>query len=194
MSSRKKRDQQGQNPNGSNRNLDGRRLRTVDTAKKLAEYLENKPKIEAQRRQEREENLKKKIEDANRLEENIKSGKMGASQGRLDAEYVESKELAEERTREAVVKAMREGMLATDRTGSESSVSVYEKGSDDEAEQHSSGSSEEAKEESKPTGGMSCFGFDEHEDEDDDSEDEEPPAQKTGADVAYAGKGKGKAL
>jgi hypothetical protein len=163
----------------------------VDTVKKLAEYLENKPKMEAQQRQEREENLKKKIEDANRLEENIKSGKMGASQGRLDAEYVESKELAEERTREAVVKAMREGILTTERTGSESSMSVDEKESDEEAEQRSSGSSEEAKEEPKPSGGVSFFGFEE--DDDDDSEDEDSPPLQSEPAAEYVGKGKGKA-
>lgn len=186
MSSRKNRNQ-NQNPNGSNRNLDGRRLRTVDEAKKLAEYLAIKPEMEQKEKEERRKRWEAVVETAERREEEIKSGKMGSGQGRLDAEYVESKEAAEERTREAVLKAMREGMLATERTGSESSMDEGEEGSEDEAEGGSSGSSEDAKAAKKEVGGRAFFGWDE--DDEDSSEDE----AAHDATPAYEGKGKAKA-
>ena len=188
MSSRKKRGEQ-QDPNGSNRNLDGRRLRTIDEAKKLAEYLAVKPDMEKKEREERKKRWEGVVAAAERREEEVKSGKAGVNQGRLDAEYVESKEAAEEKTREAVLRAMREEMAEMHRTGSESSVE-NEGASGDEGADGSSGSSEE----DKPVGddaaaGRTFFGWDDEEDDDEDEEEEETAA----APELYAGKGKGKA-
>lgn len=182
MSSRKNRQNQ-ENVNGSNRNLDGRRLRTVDEAKRLAEYLAIKPEMERKEKEERKKRWEEVVQAAERREEEIRSGKTGANQGRLDADYVESKELAEEKTREAVLKAMREGML---RTGSESESDVGSDGSKDDVGEESSGSSEDAKPDEEQSAGMRFFGWDE--DEDDENDDEESAAT-----AVYEGKGKGKA-
>ena len=190
MSSRKNRNQ-NQNTNGSNRNLDGRRLRTVDTAKRLADYLATKDDLEKEGRKEQQEKWQKTIEDADRMEEMIKSGKLGSGQGRLDAEYVESKELAEEKTREAVLKAMREGMVDVERTGSESSMEVDEDASEDEeAEEGSSGSSDDVMSKDGASAGPSFFGWDDEDDEDDEDEGED---DDHGPEPAYEGKGKAKA-
>ena len=100
MSSRK--NKTNANPNGSNRNLDGRRMRTVDEAKRLAEYLAIKPEMETREKEERRKRWESIVEAAEKREEDILKGKAGAGQGRLDAGYVESKAEAEERMREAV--------------------------------------------------------------------------------------------
>lgn len=186
MSSRKNR--QNQNVNGSNRNLDGRRLRTVDEAKRLAEYLALKPEMEKKEREEKKKRWEAVVEAAEKREAEIKSGEAGANKGRLNAEYVESKELAEEKTREAVLKAMREGMLE-ERTGSESSMDAEGESENDGGEE-SSGSSENVKQEG--TASRSFFGWDEDEDDGSDEEDAPVPAVQTDA-ATYEGKGKGRA-
>ncbi|KAF2212490.1 hypothetical protein CERZMDRAFT_8211, partial [Cercospora zeae-maydis SCOH1-5] len=166
MSSRKNRNS-NVNPNASNRNLDGRRLRTVDEAKRLAEYLAIKPEMEKKEREERKKRWQEVVEAAERKEDEIKSGKGGAAKGRLDAEWVEGKEDAESKTREAVIRAMKEEV------------------------EESSDSSEGVKvEASNGGGGRRFYGWDEDEDDDDDesSEDEEELAP------TYEGKGKGKAV
>jgi len=189
MSSRKNRQNQQPNVNGSNRNLDGRRLRTVDEAKRLAEYLAIKPEMEQREKEERKKRWETVVAATERREEEIKSGKAGGNRGRLDAEFVEGKEAAEEKTREAVLKAMREGVLGLERTGSESEVDEEGGESDEqEVEEGSSASSEEAKASGLEAGGRTFFGWDEEE-EDEDDEDEEPVA----ATQTYEGKGKGKA-
>ncbi|KAM3415665.1 hypothetical protein BST61_g9184 [Cercospora zeina] len=181
MSSRKNRNS-NVNPIASNRNLDGRRLRTVDEAKRLAEYLAIKPDMEKKEREARKKRWQEVVEAAERREEEIKSGKAGAAKGRLDAEWVEGKEDAESKTREAVIRAMKEGILE-ERTGSESSAEADE--SEDEDVEASSDSSEGVKAEaSNGVGGRSFYGWDE---DDESSEDEEGPAP------TYEGKGKGKA-
>ncbi|KAF2172005.1 hypothetical protein M409DRAFT_50605 [Zasmidium cellare ATCC 36951] len=187
MSSRKNR--QNQNVNGSNRNLDGRRLRTVDEAKKLAEYLAVKPEMEKKEREERKKRWEAVVEASERREEEIRSGKGGANQGRLNAEYVESKEEAENKTREAVLKAMREGLLQSERTGSESSENVEEDDSEGE-EEESSDSSDDPKAEAST--GSKFFGWDEDEDEDDDDDESEEDEQAEPV-PSYEGKGKGRA-
>ncbi|KAK3112279.1 Golgi membrane exchange factor (Ric1p-Rgp1p) subunit [Teratosphaeriaceae sp. CCFEE 6253] len=190
MSSRKKRGAQ-QDPNGSNRNLDGRRLRTIDEAKKLAEYLAVKPDMEKKEREERRKRWEGVVVAAERREEEVRSGKTGAGHGRLDAGYVESKEAAEEKTREAVIRAMREEMRGEGRTGSESSVEGREGESDEEG---SSGSSEEEKIIAQTAAGQSFFGW-EDEDEDEESEADGHEEAESGLPSAqYAGKGKGKAV
>ncbi|KAK4548101.1 hypothetical protein LTR36_010821 [Oleoguttula mirabilis] len=193
MSSRKNRQNQ-ENVNGSNRNLDGRRLRTVDEAKKLAEYLAIKPEMAKREKEERKKRWEAVVAAAEKREEEVRSGKTGVNQGRLDAEYVESKELAEEKTREAVLKAMREGMTGVDRTGSESSAEAEDDESEEGDELGSSASSEDAVASAGNAGGKAFFGWDEEEDEDDDEgegegEGEEPAT----APPAYEGKGKARA-
>jgi hypothetical protein len=103
MSSKRKRTQ-GEN-NGSSRNLDGRRLRTVTEAKALAEYLAIKPGMEKKEKEQRRKRWEQIVELAERREEEIKSG----SKGKVDGKWVEEKEEAGERTREAVLAAMRSG-------------------------------------------------------------------------------------
>jgi hypothetical protein len=197
MSSKKNRDRQEQN--GSNRNLDGRRLRTVDEAKRLAEYLTTKPEMEQREKDERRKRWEAVIDAAEATEAKIKAGKMGSNQGRLDAEYVESKELAEEKVREAVQKAMREQSLMDERTGSESSAEDHDESSDIEGEGDVSSGQEQAGP-SKDTGSRTFFGWDD--DDEDMSEDEEDavPAggcqtiDETAEESQPAGKGKGRAV
>ncbi|KXT04390.1 hypothetical protein AC578_3633 [Pseudocercospora eumusae] len=187
MSSRKNRNN-NTNPNGSNRNLDGRRLRTVDEAKRLADYLAIKPEMEKKEKEERKKRWQEVVEAAERREEEIKSGKGGANKGRLDAEYVEQKEEAEEKTRQAVMKAMREGML--ERTGSESSAEQGNDDSDDEEGEESSGSRSSADVKAEASGKArerTFFGWDDEDEDSSEDDEEEVPAQP------YEGKGKGKA-
>ena len=197
MSSKKNRDRQDQN--GSNRNLDGRRLRTVDEAKRLAEYLATKPEMEQREKDERRKRWEAVIDAAEATEAKIKAGKMGSNQGRLDAEYVESKELAEEKVREAVQKAMREQNLMDERTGSESSAEDHDEGSDSDVEDDGSSGQEQAGT-SKDTGSRTFFGWDE--DDEDMSEDEEDVVpdtscktiEETVEEIPSSGKGKGRAV
>lgn len=192
MSSKKNRDRQDQN--GSNRNLDGRRLRTVDEAKRLAEYLATKPEMERKEKEERRKRWEAVIDAAEATEAKIKAGKMGSNQGRLDAEYVESKETAEEKVREAVARAMREQM-DVERTGSESSVEDEGSESVGEEGESSSGQDEGAASSSKDTASRTFFGWDEDDedmsDDEDVDEDEEGPVAAVPSE--QQGKGKGKA-
>ena len=103
MSSKRKRNQ-GEN-NGSSRNLDGRRLRTVTEAKALAEYLAIKPDMQKKEKEQRRKRWEQVVDLAERREEEIKSG----SKGKVDGKWVEDKEEAGERTREAVLAAMKSG-------------------------------------------------------------------------------------
>ena len=101
MSSRRKKNA-GEN-NSSNRNLDGRRLRTVTEAKALAEYLALKPDMEKKEKEARRKRWEQVVEMAERREEEIRSGK----KGKVDGKWMEDKEEAGQRAREAVRAAMR---------------------------------------------------------------------------------------
>ena len=101
MSSKRKR-HQGEN-NGSNRNLDGRRLRVVSEAKSLAEYLALKPEMDQREKSERRKRQEKIIQ----LAEKRMADTMNDSKGRIDGKWIDEKEEAAERTREAVLVAMR---------------------------------------------------------------------------------------
>lgn len=177
MSSRKKRDQQ--NATGSNRNLDGRRLRTIDEAKRLAEYLDIKPEMERKEKEERRKRWEAVVQAAEETEEKIKAGRMGSNQGRLDAEYVESKELAEDKVRDAVARAMREGMLQSGRSGSETSVEAnVERSDSDEGTASSSSTGEGGSRVAERVGvGRTFFGWDDDEEEDDEDEDDRDDAE-----------------
>jgi hypothetical protein len=104
MSSRKKRNTEAQN--GSNRNLDGRRLRTITEAKNLATYLATKPEMDRREKEERRKRWEAVVEAAERREEEIRSGKKGKG---LSEEWVAEKEEVGEGVRDAVRRAMMGG-------------------------------------------------------------------------------------
>lgn len=102
MSSKKKRNQED---HGSSRNLDGRRLRTVNEAKALAEYLAIKPEMEKKEKDARRERWEQIVKMSEEKQAEIKSG----SKGRLDGKWVEDKEETNEKTRDAVLATMKSG-------------------------------------------------------------------------------------
>ena len=121
MSSKRKRNQ-GED-NGSSRNLDGRRLRTVNEAKALAEYLAIKPEMAKKEKEERRKRWEQVVELADRREQELKSG----SNAKVDGKWVEDKEEAGERTREAVLAAMKAGgykdnLLATESSSEDEEI------------------------------------------------------------------------
>ncbi|KAK1674451.1 telomere stability and silencing-domain-containing protein [Colletotrichum godetiae] len=162
MSSKKKRNQG--DANNSSRNLDGRRLRTVTEAKALAEYLAIKPEMEKKEKEKRRERWEQIVELAEKREDEIKNG----SKGRLDGKWVEDKEESNERTREAVLAAMKAGkykdnLLGTSQ-GSTGSEETDEEMSEEEEEE--GGSSKESTPPSEPAKApkdkpRTFFGFDE---------------------------------
>jgi hypothetical protein len=174
MSSKRKRNQ-GED-NGSSRNLDGRRLRTVNEAKALAEYLAIKPEMAKKEKEERRKRWEQVVELAERREEELRSG----NKGKVDGKWVEDKEEANERTRDAVLAAMKAGnykdnLLATSHGSSGSGGS----GSEDEvmAGQSSGATTPPSETEVKPKT-QSFFGFDEDDEfmssDEDEDEDEKP--------------------
>lgn len=190
MSSKRKKNRGDEN--ASSRNLDGRRLRTVTEAKALAEFLAIKPEMELKEKERRRERWTSIVEAAERREEEIKNG----SKGRLDGKWVEDKEEAGERTRDAVLAAMRAGSYKDNLLGtSEGSSSASAEAMDEDSEadeggagERSSGAttpvSEEGKGKGKGKGNevaapkgkpRSFFGFDEDDEfmsSDDEAEDE----------------------
>ncbi len=112
MSSRKRKNALASDPNagvGSNRNLDGRRLRTITEAKNLAEYLATKPEMERREREERRKRWEAVVEGAERREEEVRKGGVGGRRKGLSEEWLEEREDAGERTRQAVRRAMANG-------------------------------------------------------------------------------------
>ncbi|MCJ1274767.1 hypothetical protein MMC21_002565 [Puttea exsequens] len=103
MSSKRKNNQG--DANSSNRNLDGRRLRTINEAKALAEYLALKPEMEKKEKEARRKRWEQVVALAERREEEIRNG----SKVKVDGKWVEDKEEAGERAREAVLAAMKSG-------------------------------------------------------------------------------------
>ena len=103
MSSRRKKNQG--DANSSNRNLDGRRLRTIAEAKALAEYLALKPEMEKKDKEARRKRWEQVVELAEKREGEVRNG----SKGRVDGKWVEENEDARERAREAVLAAMKSG-------------------------------------------------------------------------------------
>lgn len=179
MSSRRKKNQG--DSNSSNRNLDGRRLRTITEAKALAEYLALKPEMEKKEREARRKRWEQVVQLAEKREYDIRNG----SKGRVDGKWVEDKEEAEERTREAVSLAMKMGeyqdnlkMAGSSSSGGGSSHSS--RGSDDDELEHIGSQSHVAKFSSKQPDPpcRSYLGFDEDDefmsDEGDDESMHEP--------------------
>ncbi|EHK24486.1 uncharacterized protein TRIVIDRAFT_215604 [Trichoderma virens Gv29-8] len=171
MSSRKK---QKQDDGGSSRNLDGRRLRTINEAKALAEYLAIKPEMEKKEKEKRRQRWEEIVDMAERREAEIKSG----GRGKLDGQWVEDKEESNERTREAVLAAMKSGnykdnLLSSSHdsasTEQSNSKSVSD-GEDSESSKESPPPTEAGPSKAKP---RTFFGFDEDDEfMSSDSEDE----------------------
>lgn len=129
MSSKKKKNRGDEN--GSSRNLDGRRLRTVNEAKSLAEYLAIKPEMEQKEKEKRRERWQQIVDLADEKEHEIKNN----TKGRLDGKWVEDKEEAAERTREAVLAAMKAGNYKDNLLGtSHGSTSTESLGEDSSSE------------------------------------------------------------
>ncbi|KAI9865584.1 MAG: hypothetical protein M1824_002325 [Vezdaea acicularis] len=181
MSSKRKRNQ-GEN-NGSNRNLDGRRLRTVHEAKALAEYLAVKPEMDKKEKEARRKRWEQVMELAERKEAEVKSG----SKGKVDGQWVEDKEEAGERTREAVLTALKSGnykdnLLSTSSGSSGSGVTAKAGSSEDENVDRpaSKGTTPPSQAESKDGKGKAkaFFGFDEDDEFMSDSSDDDGMEQE----------------
>lgn len=97
-----------QEDNGSSRNLDGRRLRTITEAKALAEYLAIKPDMEKKEKEARRKRWEQIVEITERKQEEIKYGSKKVG---LDGKWIEDKEETNERTREAVLAALKRGAV-----------------------------------------------------------------------------------
>jgi hypothetical protein len=182
MSSRKKRNE---NTN-SNRDINGRRLRTNAEAKALAEYLALKPGMDAKEKEERRKRYQDIIASTEAKADELENRRPG----RLDGKWVEAKEEASEKTREAVIAAMKAGdikdlLRESDSSGTGSDESEGSE-NDEAARAKVSGSTKSA---AKP---VSFFGWDEDEDMS-DSEEEEDEATEEEALVSITTKSKGKA-
>ena len=200
MSSRRKKNQ-GEN-NSSNRNLDGRRLRTVAEAKALAEYLALKPDMEKKEKEARRKRWERVVELAEKKEDEIRNG----SKGRVDGKWVEDKEEAGERAREAVLAAMKLGdyhdNLRHTSSGSSGggSAEPSEGSEDDHMEESSPGPNKSTPTpKSVITPARSYYGFDEDDEfmsEEDDVKAEDEGDQDNAAveaELSIASKGKAKA-
>ncbi|KAJ5345085.1 hypothetical protein N7452_003089 [Penicillium brevicompactum] len=191
MSSKRKRNQ-GDN-NSSSRNLDGRRLRTVNEAKALAEYLAVKPEMDKKEKEERQRRWQAVVEVAEKRQDEIKNGN---GKGKVDGQWMEDKEEMNEKAREAVLQAMKDGAWTDnlrDAILGGSSTSASDDGSDDEdmssEDEESEGNGESsaaaaaAPQKAAP---RKFIGFDEDDEFMSDSEDEE-------MDQSTKGKGKARA-
>jgi hypothetical protein len=166
MSSKKKKKQGDEN--ASSRNLDGRRIRTVNEAKALAEYLAIKPDMEKKEKEKRRQRWEQIVEMAERQEDELKNG----TKGRLDGKWVEAKEDQTERTRHAVLAAIQAGTfkdnLLDTSHGSTSSAGTDGTSNEDEEEDESELADESSESESAPEPAKiqkaqpkKLFGFDE---------------------------------
>jgi hypothetical protein len=165
MSSRKKKDGDA---NASSRNLDGRRLRTVAEAKVLAEYLAIKPEMEQREKEERRKRWEDIVESTERKQEELMNSRGTA---RLDGKWVEDKEEAESKTREAIEKML----LEMQRESSE----------EDDAEDTKPAASA-----SKPSQPRQMFGWDDEDDEFMSDSDEDDEVAEHDAKPVFEGKGK----
>ncbi|KAH6640757.1 telomere stability and silencing-domain-containing protein [Chaetomium tenue] len=138
--SKRKKGAGGAEEHGSSRNLDGRRLRTVTEAKALAEYLAIKPEMDRREKEKRRQRWQEIVETTERRQEEIK---YGSRQVGLDGKWVEDREEAGERTREAVLEVMRKGVYRDNLVGERgvggSGSSADEDGEDDEVMQDGDG-------------------------------------------------------
>lgn len=188
MSSKRKRNQG--DSNNSSRNLDGRRLRTVNEAKALAEYLAVKPEMDKKEKEERRRRWQAVVETSEKRQDEIKNG---GGREKIDGQWMDDKEEMNEKAREAVLLAMKEGAWTDSLRdvilgGSSTSAS--------EGSEHATSSSDEDEDDEGTAAGPSApiskpaprrfIGFDDDDEFMSDSEDEEEPDES-------ADKGKGKA-
>jgi hypothetical protein len=134
--SKKKKGANAGDENGSSRNLDGRRIRTVNEAKALAEYLAIKPEMEKKEKERRRARWEQIVELTEKKQEEIRHGRKGY----VDGKWVEDKEEANERTREAVLAAMKAGNYKDNLLGS-SEGSASSAGVDNEDREMAEGAS-----------------------------------------------------
>lgn len=171
MSSRKKR----QDDNGSSRNLDGRRLRTVNEAKALAEYLAIKPEMDKAEKEKRRARWEEITQKAEEKEAEIRNG---GGKGKVDGQWMEDKEESSERTRDAVLAAMKSGnytdnLLGTSQ-GSRSSAKTASSSDDEDKASDSSAEPAPASSADKGKGKATAFfGFDEDDEFMSSDEDED---------------------
>lgn len=193
MSSKRKKNQG--DGNSSNRNLDGRRLRTVNEAKALAEYLALKPEMEKKEKEARRARWEQVVALAGKREEEIRNG----SKGKINGKWVEDKAEAEERTREAVMTAMRSGdyhdNLKDWSSGNSGGASTQTSDIEEEDSGDSKSKALAASPELKPAPRLarSYFGFDEDDEYMSDDEVEEKLGADTAVDVTAPVNRKGKA-
>ncbi|EFQ97323.1 hypothetical protein MGYG_00363 [Nannizzia gypsea CBS 118893] len=194
MSSRRKGNQDTNT--GSNRNLDGRRLRTVKEAKALAEYLALKPEMDKKEKEARKRRWEAAVAAAEKKEQEIRNGE---GKGKVDGAWMEDKEEMSEKAREAVLQAMAGGAWKDNLVGgfldsAEASGSSGSGGSVDASEDSEMEDIDEEDSPNEPSASIKkparrFFGFDDEDDDDEDlmSEDEEDEVDETDT------KGKGKA-
>ncbi|OAA70464.1 hypothetical protein ISF_02438 [Cordyceps fumosorosea ARSEF 2679] len=137
MSSRKKRTQ---DDNGESRNLDGRRLRTVNEAKALAEYLAIKPDMDKKEKEKRRARWEEIVQQTEAREAEIKNG----GKSMIDGQWAEDKEESNERTRDAVLAAMKAGSYTDNLSSSHGSSSAAHGASLSDGDENSSASSKES--------------------------------------------------
>lgn len=175
MSSRKKKTQ---DDNGSSRNLDGRRLRTVNEAKALAEYLAIKPDMDKKEKEKRRARWQDIVQQTEAKEAEIKNG----GKSMIDGQWAEDKEESSERTRDAVLAAMKSGNYTDNLfSSSHGSSSAAPGESPSDSDEQSRASSKESPPPTQPAAdskgkgkARAFFGFDEDDEfmsSDDDSDD-----------------------
>ncbi|KEY70405.1 hypothetical protein S7711_06573 [Stachybotrys chartarum IBT 7711] len=160
MSSRKKK--RNQDEHASSRNLDGRRLRTVTEAKALAEYLAIKPEMDKKEKEKRRERWQQVLDMTEQKEAEIKNG----GKGRLDGKWVDDKEESNERTRDAVLAAMKSGnykdnLLRTSQGSASTEQSKDQSASDEEGKSSSSEVTPPPAQDKGKGKARTFFGFDE---------------------------------
>lgn len=175
MSSRKKKTQ---DDNGSSRNLDGRRLRTVNEAKALAEYLAIKPDMDKKEKEKRRARWEEIVQQTEAREAEIKNG----GKSMIDGQWAEDKEESSERTRDAVLAAMKAGNYTDNLLGSShGSSSVAQDETPSDGDEKRSASSKESPPPAQAVANdkgkgkaRAFFGFDEDDEfmSSDESEDE----------------------
>lgn len=191
MASRKKRDGPVVN---SNRNLEGRRMRTVDEAKALAEYLSAKPEIERREKEERIRKLQGIIHDCQQKRER-NNGLLDMDDGEDDADWERKKEEADRKIQESIRNFAKKSSAA--QTPGDDSNEPQESRVNDRAA-GSSGESKEGSEESDesdeaivntaspfykkppPQKPVKVWGWDEDDSSSSSDEDDAEPATTTG--------------
>ena len=185
MSSKRK-NNQGES-NSSNRNLDGRRLRTVNEAKALAEYLALKPEMEKKDKESRRARWEQVVALAESREEEIRRG----SRGKVDGKWAEDKEEARLRAQEAVLAAMRSGNYhdnmkdySNNASSSASAQASEESEEDDLINSKRNAFTAFSKSNPTPTVARPCFGFEEDDDSMSDEHEDQDAADITMDDTA----------